>query len=112
MDDPSIADVDGHMVDSSASAVEYQIARPGFLRSDSSSLGRLVCSRTVEIHSCTVAQHIPGESGTIHSGMGVISSIDIGIAYKLEDILYQGTSDSLPAGLFRSFSLPFGFDHG
>ena len=55
MDNPSAADIEGHMVNMAAAAVKYQIPGSGFIRRHGSSLGGLGSGCPVKVNPGCVA---------------------------------------------------------
>jgi len=89
VDDASVSHIDGHMIHMTAAAVEYQIPGSGLICGDGPALSGLGGSGTAEIDSRGIAQDISGKAGTVHSRIGIVAAVNIGIAHELKCIIQR-----------------------
>ena len=89
MDNLSVSNVHGHMVDcASAVCIENQIARPHLGRFDRSSLSGLLSGGSGQGNSCHMAVNIFDKTGAVRSCVGIVAAPYIPVSYKLETILF------------------------
>ena len=89
MNDLPVTDIHGHMIDPAAVAIEDQISRPHLLRAHVCPLLGLGAGAAVDGNACPVLHHVSGETGTVHSAVGIIASGPISSSEKLKRKIYQ-----------------------
>jgi len=96
MDNLSVSNVHGHMVDcASAVCIENQIARPHLGRFDRSSLSGLLSGGSGQGNSCHMAVNIFDKTGAVRSCVGIVAAPYIPVSYKLETIVDHFISQRL-----------------
>mgnify|MGYP006923466358 CR=1 FL=1 len=86
MDDLSVADVEGNVVDLLSGTIADNIARAHLGAAYHTAHTGLSAGRMRELYACGVTHYIGSKSGTVNTGIRICSTVFVTVSYKLKCI--------------------------